>query len=243
MAAFLPGTVIVGDLHLDLFSTGGVTTFVDWCEGLDVPRLVILGDLFEFWVGPGQARLPGARAALEALADLTYRGTAVDVLWGNRDFLLGRHFERATGARVHPDGLLGEHPGGPTLVIHGDELCTLDRSYQRFKRVMRAGPVRWTLAHLPFPLAKRMATGLRRQSQRSIEAKPAPTKTMQPWAAGSLAAREQAQVLVCGHAHEFRDGPLPGGEGRWLVIDAWGGARDALVLDEWDWNAFHSGDL
>lgn len=226
-----PGTVVIGDLHLDLFDEAHAAPFAAWCAGLDAPRLVILGDLFEFWVGRKQLRVPGARGVLAAMAELVERGCAVDVLWGNRDFLLDRHFEQASGATVHRHGLIGEHPGGPTLLVHGDELCTLDVGYQRFKRVARAAPTRWLATHLPFERQKRIAASLRAQSVRSVAAKPSPTKSMQDDAADSLARAHGVANLVCGHAHVFRDDPLPSG-GRWLVIDGWEGERDALVLGE-----------
>jgi len=225
------GTVVIGDLHLDLFDEAHAAPFAAWCAGLDAPRLVILGDLFEFWVGKKQLRVPGARAVLAGMSDLVARGCAVDVLWGNRDFLLDHHFERPSGATVHRHGLLGDHPGGPTLLVHGDELCTLDVGYQRFKRVVRAAPIRWLATHLPFERQRKIAAGLRAQSVRSVAAKPSPTKSMQPDAADSLARAHAATSLACGHAHVFRDERLPSGA-RWLVIDGWEGARDALVLGE-----------
>lgn len=224
-----PGTVVIGDLHLDLFEEGRSAPFARWCASLEAPRLIILGDLFEFWVGRKQLRVPGARVALGAMAELSSRGTPIDVLMGNRDFLLDRHFEGASGARVHREGLLGEHEGGPTLFLHGDELCTLDRGYQRYKRVVRASPVRWLATHLPFGVQRALAAKLRSRSVRSVAAKPLPTKSMQPQAADAFARTHGAQALVCGHAHVFRDDRLPSGA-RWSVIDGWEGHRDALVL-------------
>ena len=63
-----PGTVVIGDLHLDLFDEAHAAPFAAWCAGLDAPRLVILGDLFEFWVGRKQLRVPGARESGEGHA-------------------------------------------------------------------------------------------------------------------------------------------------------------------------------
>ncbi|MDA1264525.1 MAG: UDP-2,3-diacylglucosamine diphosphatase [Planctomycetota bacterium] len=240
---FAPGTVIIGDLHLDLFDPDHPAPFAAWCRRLDAPRLVILGDLFEFWVGRKQLRVAGARDVMAAMSELAARGTTIDVLWGNRDFLLDRHFERASSARVHRNGLLGEHAGGPTLVLHGDELCTLDVGYQRFKRIARAAPTRWLATHLPFERQKKIAAGLRSQSVRSVAAKAVPTKSMQASAADQAARSAGASVLVCGHAHVFRDEPLPSGA-RWKVIDGWEGERDALVLEEdGGWNVRASRSL
>jgi len=237
------GTLVIGDLHQDLFDGEHGEPFARWLDslgldtlGLDtlgaVPRLIILGDLFEFWVGRHQGKVDGARRVLTALRGLVDRGTPVDVLYGNRDFLLGRHFVRATGCTLRPEGLEGElEDGSRTLFLHGDELCTLDHSYQRFKRVMRSRPGRWLAACLPLSLQRSAAARLRRASvQAAARPEADERRALQPSAAVQQAAEQGASQLVCGHAHAFRDEPLPGG-GRWLVIDAWGGDRDALRLE------------
>ena len=93
-----PGTLVLGDLHLDVSPRGAPPErFANWLRALeDVPRVVILGDLFDAWVGPSHLRLPAARAVCELLAELPRRGTALEVLHGNRDFLLDRAFERGS---------------------------------------------------------------------------------------------------------------------------------------------------
>lgn len=226
------GVLVIGDLHLDLFEGDHAERFARWLDGLPPPpRLIILGDLFEFWVGRHQQRVGGARRVLASLRGLVERGTPVDVLHGNRDFLLGQHFVRASGCAIRPAGLCGElADGSRTLFLHGDELCTLDHSYQRFKRVMRSRPARWLAACLPLALQRLGAARLRRASARAA-ARPRASelRALQASAAAREAAQQGASQLVCGHAHAFRDDPLPGG-GRWLVIDAWGGARDACRL-------------
>ena len=225
-------TLVIGDLHLDLFEGEHAELFASWLDALAPrPRLIILGDLFEFWVGRHQQRVGGARRVLAALRRCVERGTPVDVLHGNRDFLLGRHFARASGCTIRPAGLTGQlADGSRTLFLHGDELCTLDHSYQRFKRVMRSRPGRFLAACLPLSTQRSAAARLRRASAR-VGARPqASERRALQASAAALWAREQgASQLVCGHAHAFRDHPLPGG-GRWLVIDAWGGARDACRL-------------
>lgn len=226
------GTLVIGDLHLDLFDGAHGEPFACWLEALgDVPRLIVLGDLFEFWVGRHQGRVEGARRVLAALRALVDRGTPVDVLYGNRDFLMGAHFVRASACTLRPQGLVGElEDGSRTLFLHGDELCTLDLSYQRFKRVMRSRPGRWLAACLPLSLQRSAAARLRRASAQAAARPEADEKrALQASAAVRQAAEQGARQLVCGHAHEFRDDPLPGG-GRWLVIDAWGGERDALRM-------------
>src|SRR5438552_17870097 len=94
------GSVVIADLHLDLAASESVEPFARWIDALQrVPKLVILGDLFDVWVGPAQERMPGAPRVLGALRALVARGTAVAIVPGNRDFLLDRSFEERTGAQ------------------------------------------------------------------------------------------------------------------------------------------------
>lgn len=225
------GTLVIADLHLELESEASYAPFLDFLGRVSgAPRLVVLGDLFEFWLGAAQGRSPGGRAVLGALRSTVSAGTALDVVPGNRDFLLDRRFEEATGGVVRRAGLVGRAGGGTrVLFVHGDELSTLDRSYQRLRRVLRAGSVRWLAGHLPTALTDAVARRLRRTSRRAVLAKPAETMALQPAACRALAREHRAATVVCGHAHRFRDEVVDEST-RWLVLDAFGGERDMLEL-------------
>jgi len=227
-----PGTRVIGDLHLDVSGRGepaALEHFSSWLAGLrEVPRLVILGDLFDAWIGPAQLGVPAAGIVIEALRALTQGGTAVDVVPGNRDFLLEERFEQASGARVRAAGCVGTGPAGArTLLIHGDELCTRDLAYQRLRRVLRSAPVRWSVPRIPRPVGLWAARRLRGASVQAVAAKPSEHKALQPAAAVALAAQHRCQTLVCGHAHVFRDERLEDGL-RWMVVGAFGAPQDVL---------------
>src|SRR5690606_33594178 len=55
--------------------------------------------------------------------------------------------------------------------------------------------------------------------------------------ARELCILRRASVLVTGHAHDARDTALADGP-RWIVLDAFGGARDAFVVGD-----AHGGEL
>ncbi len=234
--AFEPGTSILCDLHLDLGKSDPSPEFETVLATLHgSPRLVILGDLFDYWVGPAQLGLAGAPRILDAMAGLSASGTRLDVLFGNRDFLLDRHFAERTGATLRPRGMIGVLPDGRrSLLIHGDELCTRDIGYQRLKRVLRSRFVQGLAPRLPLALSERLARRLRRASTAALQIKPSEEKTMQRDACEKLARECEAQHVICGHAHAYRDEVLEGGS-RWLVLDAFGGARDSLTLGSEEW--------
>ncbi len=225
------GTLAIADLHLDPASAEHARPFVDFAaRARGAPALLVLGDFFDAWVGIAHAELPGAAATVAACADLAREGTAVHVLHGNRDFLLDAKFERLTGARVHPRGMLTTLAGGERcLWIHGDELCTRDHAYQRLRRVLRSGPVRGVSRVLPLPVGRAVARRLRGASVQAVAAKLPEEKSIQASAADRWCREVGAPRVVCGHAHEYRDEALDGG-GRLTVLGAFGGDRDLAVV-------------
>ncbi|MBL8863357.1 MAG: UDP-2,3-diacylglucosamine diphosphatase [Planctomycetes bacterium] len=236
--------VVVADLHLDVADERGGTDFARWLSGLQgVGTLAILGDLFDAWVGPAQEQMPGAPAVLDALLALARRGTPVLVVHGNRDFLLDRSFEARSGARVLRDGFTTRlADGSRAAFVHGDTLCTLDTAYQRLRRVARSRPVAWIAPRLPLAVGAAIARRLRRASVSAVARKPSEEKSVQRAAAQTLVREAAVALLVCGHVHEFRDEELPGGA-RWIVLDAFGGARDALLLGDRALVALRARDL
>ena len=226
-----PKSLVIADLHLLPGESTSYEPFVAWLAALaGTPRLVILGDLFEYWIGPQQIRREGPCGVLDALAAAGAAGTAIDVVPGNRDFLLGAGFERASGCTVRRDGLVGRTEGGlRVLFLHGDELSTRDVGYQRLRRVLRSGPVRYLACRMPAWAGERVARRLRRASHRAVAAKPSAAMALQADACRRVALAHDAAVVVCGHAHSFSDERLAGGP-RWVVLDAFGGERDTLEV-------------
>ncbi len=222
--------LVISDLHLDASSGEAHAAFVDFLHAARArPALLILGDLFDAWVGPAHGRLPGARIIFAALRTASESGLAISLVHGNRDFLLDENFTLATGVRVYPDGILANLPGGSrVLCVHGDELCTLDHSYQRLKRIVRSKPARWLAPRLPDSLALGVARRMRKVSQAAVIQKPPETKRQQIDEVRARAGAAGADTLICGHAHAFRDERLLQGP-RWIVLDAFGGGAHDLI--------------
>lgn len=224
------GSRVIADLHLDLAERASVEPFLAFLAQLAAcPTLVVLGDLFDVWVGPAQMRLGEAPRVLDALAALASRGTELVIVHGNRDFLLERRFAGRVNARLAPEGFVARLPGGERMLcVHGDTLCTRDAGYQRLRAVLRSRALLWLAPRLPFVLSRAIARRLRRASVKAVAAKYADEKSIQRDAVAAAAREHGAAIVLCGHAHEFRDERV--GETRWIVLDAFGGARDRLVL-------------
>ena len=131
-------TLFISDLHIEASRPDITARFVEFAgaELGQATALYILGDLFETWIGDEEPD-PDQRRVMEALKTWTDSGVPCFVMHGNRDFLIGRRFCEATGAELLPDPVVVTLYGTPVLVMHGDALCTDDRSYQRLRATVR----------------------------------------------------------------------------------------------------------
>ena len=127
-------TLFISDLHLSPERPAMTQLFVRFLEqqARQARALYILGDLFEVWLGDDLV-LPEYEQPLAALRQLTARGTPVYIMYGNRDFLMRDAFEEMTGASLLADESIIDLYGVPTLLLHGDTLCTDDIKYQQFR--------------------------------------------------------------------------------------------------------------
>ncbi len=131
-------TLFIADLHLEDKRPEITAILIDFLRGpaRAAESLYILGDLFEFWIGDDVISATATTVAKE-LKSLSDSGVAVYFLHGNRDFLLGDHYARQAGMELLPESLTVDLYGRPTLLLHGDTLCTDDVEYQVFRQQVR----------------------------------------------------------------------------------------------------------
>jgi UDP-2,3-diacylglucosamine hydrolase len=126
--------LFISDLHLSFDKPEITRRFLDFLENR-APRaeaLYILGDLFDAWIGDDDPTPPNGKIKRQ-LKKLTDTGIQVYLQLGNRDFLLGERFCRETGITLLGDYAMIDLYGVPTLLTHGDLLCTDDLPYQAFR--------------------------------------------------------------------------------------------------------------
>lgn len=149
-------TLFISDLHLDATRPDISAQFMEFLQGeaAHAEALYILGDLFESWVGDDAADA-AQRTVIAAMRALTDGGVPCFVMHGNRDFLLGTRFCRESGAQWLADPLMLTLYGESVLLMHGDALCTDDRSYQRLRATVRDPD--WQRRFLALPAGDRWA--------------------------------------------------------------------------------------
>jgi UDP-2,3-diacylglucosamine hydrolase len=120
---------------------------------------------------------------------------------GNRDFLLGGEFAKACGGRLIEDPYTLDLFGTPTLLMHGDTLCTDDIDYQRFRTQVRAPAWQKGFLALPLEQRKRQIEAVRQTSESEKTRKAPEIMDVNPGAV-EAALREHAYPrLIHGHTH------------------------------------------
>jgi UDP-2,3-diacylglucosamine hydrolase len=196
-------SLFVSDLHLSEERPEANERFIAFVEetASAAGALYVLGDLFEYWIGDDDLEEPFNAVMGGFFARLVRSGVPVFLMHGNRDFLVGERFCRATGVRLLEDPALVELGGLRTLLMHGDTLCTDDLDYQGWRRTARSAE--WQREFLAKPLASRRdAVGaLREKSREVIRAKPAEIMDVNEEAVREALHRHRADRLIHGHTH------------------------------------------
>ncbi|HKV95915.1 MAG TPA: UDP-2,3-diacylglucosamine diphosphatase [Gammaproteobacteria bacterium] len=195
-------TLFISDLHLDATRPRITQLFLQFLstEARRAQALYILGDFFEAWIGDDDPD-PHHADVIAAVCTLTATGVPVYFMHGNRDFLIGAGFMRKTGCTLLPDPTRMELYGTPTLLMHGDLLCTDDLEYQKFRRQVR-DPA-WQRAFLAKPVTERLrfAQQARAQSQIQTSAKPDYLMDVNAQEVERVMREQQVTRLIHGHTH------------------------------------------
>lgn len=159
--------LFISDLHLDDSRPHITSLFEHYLAGDEVRQadaLYILGDLVEAWVGDDDdAELPNRIArATTAVRDA---GVPVYFIVGNRDFLLGETYAKRAGMTLIEDGAVHDLYGTPTLLMHGDVLCTDDVAYQQLRRQLRSPEWKAQVLAMPLEARRTLAAKARAESR------------------------------------------------------------------------------
>ncbi len=211
-------------MHLTAADPAGIERFVRFLDGpcAAASRLLLVGDLFNVWIAPGQAREPALAPVFERLRSLASR-IDVGFVEGNRDFAASPELMRL-GVRRLDDVEVVESGARRVVVTHGDLLCTKDVRYQAFRRIARTQTVRHVLRRLSDRGAVRVADTARKGSERETSMKAHGDMGLDPIAVAAMLRTHDADALVCGHVHW----------GKRFVVEVEGRKRDVVVLGAWE---------
>lgn len=176
--------VLISDLHLSPQEPALVQAFLallDDCLALPaLKRLFILGDWFEIWLGDDMylSLLKEKRSEDEQMAhwltpliaklkQLRINGCEILVMHGNRDFLLGQPFCNLFGGELISEPYTLTVGQQNYRLEHGDALCTDDKKYQLFRKIMRNRLTQWYLLNKSLEKRLAIADNMRKRSQQN----------------------------------------------------------------------------
>jgi UDP-2,3-diacylglucosamine hydrolase len=203
----LARTLFISDLHLSSERGAINERFFEFLrrEATQADALYILGDLFEYWIGDDELEAPDAdplsRGVADALCRLSAAGVRLAVMHGNRDFLLGERFTRATGATLLPDPTRLELEGTPTLLLHGDTLFTDDLAYQRFRAEARSSAWREHMLSQSLAERRQLLATLRQKSEEVKRATPMAIMDVNDQAVEQAFRQHGVRRVIHGHTH------------------------------------------
>lgn len=209
------------DLHLQPANFHEIVAFAASLERLigQADAVVILGDLFESYIGREDFVHPAFDPITKTFAALQASGCQVLLIRGNRDVLLtksdARHLEFTVA-----DSVLCTSPAGKLLLTHGDAFCLGDLPYQRLRRILRRPGMRTLLRMLPHWVRSRIAGRLRKYSVQEVARKPLDSMMLTLPQVASVMKEEGVERAWIGHLHEAAEHVL--GPGLTLqVLPAW----------------------
>ncbi|BAW80209.1 UDP-2 3-diacylglucosamine hydrolase [Candidatus Nitrosoglobus terrae] len=192
----------ISDLHLGSKSPETQVEALQFLsqEALFGKALYILGDLFDYWIGDDAPTAEGL-AIITALRHLSKVGVSVYFMPGNRDFLVGQRFSQASGCQILPDPTFIDLYGTPTLLMHGDTLCTDDKVYQHARARLRRPIILRTYLALPQLWRRAIAKHLRRQSQQHTQYQPLTLMDVNQTTVEATIQAYSVDQIIHGHTH------------------------------------------
>lgn len=194
-------TLFISDLHLSQDRPDITQLFLRFLQGpaRQAEALYILGDLFEVWLGDDMV-LPDYQASITELKSLS-QSVPLYIMHGNRDFLMGENFEAMTGCRLLEEELVIDLYGTPTLLMHGDTLCTDDVAYQNFRAMVRNPQWQTELLSKTPDERLELARKYREISKTEIQGKTAGIMDVNQAAVEQAMQKHHVQQLIHGHTH------------------------------------------
>ena len=194
--------LFISDLHLQPQCPHGCQLFSHFLECLapQAEVLYILGDLFEYWVGDDHNNffIKQMKKQLHALGK---SDTALKLMVGNRDFLLGQEFATAVGATLLTDPTCIDLFGKKTLLMHGDSLCSNDKQFMAYLQKIRDPLFQKRVLAYPLWLRLSLAKLFRLRSRFHNRHLPREFFEVNYKTLQQLMVQHQAQQVIHGHIH------------------------------------------
>lgn len=188
-------------------------------------RLIVVGDLGDFWYASRQTRRDPRRCGgFRSLLAYRERGGELVLMLGNHDAWLGPFYESLFGITIQPEPFLMESHGLRVRLAHGHRIKT--KSW--WKSQMEGRAFHRTFGALPHPLAAGLESLLDVVNVRGKEA--ADRRMTVEFRELADSFRDVADLVVFGHVHTPHDDPTR--TPRLVVLGDWTAGAGLLRIDD-----------
>ena len=223
-----------GDVHLGAVSRERERSFLRWLEhvGERAERIVLNGDLFDFWFEYQSVVPRGHTRVLGALAALVDGGVPVVLMGGNHDWWGGSYLEEEVGVTFLHEPVVTELAGRRTFLAHGDGLGRGDLGYRLLRLALRSRVTRrafrWIHPDVGARIARRVSVTEEGGNTRDEKER---SRALAAWGTAKLRSDPALDLVVLGHTH------IPVmvevDRGRWYInAGDWVVHRSYLILEE-----------
>ncbi len=228
-------TLFISDLHLSAERPDITALFIQFLnnEARQAEALYILGDLFEAWLGDDMV-LPEYTDAIAAMKTLSDSGVPVYIMHGNRDFLLGEKFTDISGTTLLEDPTTIDLYGTPTMLLHGDTLCTDDMEYQKFRAMVRNPAWQQQMLALSPQERLKLAKEYREMSQTETGSKAEDIMDVNQQTLEQVMQTEGIYQMIHGHTHRpaIHEFNIDSQSAQRIVLGDWYEQGSVLLCDE-----------
>jgi len=227
--------LFISDLHLCKERPEITELFLDFLQHQvrEADALYILGDLFEVWIGDDAVE-PGNQRVIAALKEVANHGVRIFFMHGNRDFLIGDNFATMSGCRILDDPSIIDLNGEPTLLMHGDTLCTDDREYQQFRATVHDPEVQRDFLSQSVARRYDIVDHYRNESRERSKQKPQEIMDVNQNAVISTMKQHHVRRLIHGHTHRpaMHSLLIDGQQAQRIVLGDWYHQGSVLTLED-----------
>jgi UDP-2,3-diacylglucosamine hydrolase len=224
LTPLIPFTYFISDLHLSADRDDINQCLFQFLheQASEAEALYVLGDLFEVWIGDDDINAFTLSIA-KAFKTLSNSGVPVYFLHGNRDFLIRKEFAKKAGMQLLPEQQVVNLYGQATLIMHGDELCTMDIEYQAFRIKARGWWWPRLMLSLPLSLRRKIAKKGRETSQKNHSKLSAEIMDVTPEEVINSMQTYDVKRLIHGHTHRpaIHNLDIDGQDAQRIVLGDW----------------------
>lgn len=198
---FMSHTYFIADLHLSAQRediTQCLLTFLSELEQ-DTDALYVLGDLFEYWLGDDD--INAFSSSVEQAFKAVSKRMPIYFIHGNRDFLIRSKFAERAGMTLLPEQAIIDLYGTKTLIMHGDELCTNDVEYQKFRKKARGWWWPRLVLSLPLSTRRKIAENGRKKSKANQQSMTLEIMDVNQQEVVNTMQQHRVNQLIHGHTH------------------------------------------